>query len=175
MNRAFSFLQGPIKTEMTAVTRHDVSDGTVPSSRRVLIHWTTSHTMNVTRHKISVSPVAPPCGDVGGGVGECVIRRGESGFDEQILSLELDLGVKYVVSVVTTNCGMQSGRESDPIIITLDCECFNTTHTHSQVLNEPLLLSLYTQTQLLQTAMHCHTIEMVLSSILKQLGRGFYR
>ena len=116
---------------MTAATRHDVSDGTVPLSRRVLIHWTTSHTMNVTRHKISVSPVAPPCGDVGGGVGECVIRRGESGFDEQTLSLELDLGVEYMVSVGTTNCGTQSGRESDPIIITLDCEFQYYTHSQS--------------------------------------------
>ena len=92
--------------------------------RRTIIHWRVSHSMNVTRYSVRVAPPASPCADQGSGeVGECVVRRGEAGFDSRTLSLELQLGVKYTVTVATTNCEMQIGSESDPIIILLDCKC----------------------------------------------------
>ena len=103
-------------------------------SRRTMIHWRVSHSMNVTRYSVRVAPPASPCADQGSGeVGECVVRRGEAGFDSRTLSLELQLGVKYMVTVATTNCGMQTGSESDPIIILLDCKCVAFSEVFIQI------------------------------------------
>ena len=107
---------------MSVVTRHDLSNGLNNVSRSVAIHWSVSHALNVTRYTVRVSPSGTPCGGEGSAVGECVVGRGEDAFERLTLSLGLWLGVEYVVTVATTNCGTQIGSESDPIIIDLDCK-----------------------------------------------------
>ena len=89
-----------------------------------MVHWNISYAMNVTSYRVRVSPPATPCGDVigSGEVGECVVGRGEPGFESMALGLQLTLGVEYWVTVTTTNCGTQTGSESDPIVIRLECK-----------------------------------------------------
>ena len=108
---------------MHTVKKSDPSHGADVTARRVTVHWTITHAMNVTSYRVRVSPPATPCGDWGSGeVGECVVRREDTGFERRALILELRLGVEYWVTVTTTNCGTQTGVESDPIIILLDCK-----------------------------------------------------
>ena len=123
----FSFTQGPIKTITHTVKKSDLSHGADVTACRVTVHWTISHAMNVTSYRVRVSPPATPCGVMG----ECVVRREETEFERRALSLELQLGVEYWVTVTTTNCGTQTGGESDPIIILLDCKS-SAQHLHSE-------------------------------------------
>ena len=78
----------------------------------------TSDNRNVTRYILQVHPAAAPCaGDGVSSAGECVVREGEGGFESRELSLQLELGVEYEMTVSTVNCGTQAGNESDPIAI----------------------------------------------------------
>ena len=111
---------GPIKTSIAAVQKQDLSYVKSSTFRSVAIHWTTSHDRNVTRYILQVHPAAAPCaGDGVSSAGECVVREGEGGFESRELSLQLELGVEYEVTVSTVNCGTQAGNESDPIHILL--------------------------------------------------------
>ena len=89
-----------------------------------MVHWNISYAINVTSYMVRVSPPATPCSDVigSGEVGECVVGRGEPAFEGMALGLQLTLGVEYWVTVTTTNCGTQTGSESDPIVIRLECK-----------------------------------------------------
>ena len=73
---------------------------------------------------VKVDPEAAPCGDSdnGGSVGECVVSRGENGFESKQLSLQLELGIQYTVTVRTINCGTQTGNDSDPVNVLLLCK-----------------------------------------------------
>ena len=68
-------------------------------------------------------PPASPCS--GGGGGQCVVGDGDIGFSSRELSLQLELGVAYEVTVSTVNCGIQAGRDSDPVAILLQCKCIH--------------------------------------------------
>ena len=129
---------------------------------RVTIHWTTSDVRNVTRYILQVHPAATPCaGDGVSSAGECVVREGEGGFGSRELSLQLELGVEYEVTVSTVNCGTQAGNESDPIHILL----------HSKLNGSIETIILYSfdlyQFQMCHAVMLIHIIVMDLLSLLK--------
>ena len=57
-----------------------------------------------------------------------MVGEGDSGFSSRDMSLQLELGVVYEVTVSTLNCGTQTGRESDPVTILLQCK-----YTHNYI------------------------------------------
>ena len=109
---------GPIETVITAISRADISHGTNSMTRSVRLHWNISQMRRVTRYSVRVSPATAPCDDDG----ECVIEKGENGFNNRVLNLEIILGLVYSVSVSTVNCGTQIGTYSNPHSIILLCE-----------------------------------------------------
>lgn len=117
---------GPTETSLGIIQQDDLScekDSTLCS---VAIHWTTSRDRNVTRYILKVYPAAAPCaGDGVSGAGECVVREGERGFESRELSLQLELGVEYEVTVSTVNCETQAGNDSDPMHVLLHSKCIN--------------------------------------------------
>ena len=105
---------------MTSIQTYDLNYGKDSTFRSVVIHWTPSDNRNVTSYVLKVNPAALPCAsDDVGSAGECEISEGEAGFESRELSLQLELGVKYEVTVRTVNCGTQAGNHSDPIHVLL--------------------------------------------------------
>ena len=111
---------GPIETSLAVIQKNHLTcekDSTLCS---VAIRWTTSHDENVTRYILKVYPAAAPCaGDGVRSAGECVVKEGEREFESRELSLQLELGIEYEVTVSTVNCGTQAGNDSDPMHILL--------------------------------------------------------
>ena len=115
-----AFISGPIETRVNKVGKNDIRTGNSLVTRSVVIHWRISSKLNITQYTVTVRPPASPCS---GGGGQCVVGEGDIGFSSRDMSLQLQLGVAYEVTVSTLNCGTQAGRESDPVTILLQCKC----------------------------------------------------
>lgn len=116
---------GPVTTVLSAIRESDISyygdSANIRNTANTTIHWSSSHDRNMTSYVVTVSPAAAPCSEDGDGnsTGVCMVSAGDSGFEDRRLSLLLELGIEYRVTVSTINCGTQAGNNSDPLLILL--------------------------------------------------------
>ena len=121
----FFFLTGsPSAATINNFTLDDIQSNWDNSSAMVTISWELdSDTAEVSRYVVQVTPSTSDCPDEG-----CVLRRGNVGFFNRTLDLQLPVEHVYAVTVSSeSSCDTVVGARSDPFQFNLNGMPLNNT------------------------------------------------